>query len=205
MTRVLVVEDEPQLLRALVLNLTARGYDVATASTARTALAEVDDLRPDLLVLDLGLPDKDGTEVIRELSSTHPELPIVVLSARTGSHEKVTALDLGAVDYVTKPFDMNELVARLRAAQRRASGHAFVSAVQMGELRVDFAAHTVVADNGENIRLTRTEWRLLEVLLRQPGRLVFAHELLTAVPNHYQAECWIAVGTSFGGNGRAKR
>jgi two-component system KDP operon response regulator KdpE len=115
MTRILIVDDEPQLLRALVLNLRNRGYDVATATSGRDAIEQVVGLPPDVVVLDLGLPDRDGLAVIGELRSREPALPIVVLSDRTGSHDKVAALDLGAIDYVTKPFDMNELIARLRA------------------------------------------------------------------------------------------
>jgi two-component system KDP operon response regulator KdpE len=119
MTRVLVVDDEPHLVRALVLNLTARGYQVSTADTAALALAEIRRLPPDLLLLDLGLPDRDGLEVIRDLNENGPTLAIIVLSARSGSGDKVAALELGAIDFITKPFDMNELVARLRAVIRR--------------------------------------------------------------------------------------
>src|SRR6476659_696039 len=118
---VLVVDDEPHLLRALSMNLTSRGYHVTPAATGAAALDIAATQRPDLVVLDLGLPDLDGLEVIRRLRERHIEMPILVLSARSGSQEKVTALDLGANDYVTKPFDMNELVARLRAAARRAT------------------------------------------------------------------------------------
>ena len=114
-TRVLVVDDEPHLLRALAMNLSGRGYDVSTASSATVALAQIRRQPPDLLVLDLGLPDLDGLDVIREVREYGPELPIIVLSARSGSPDKVAALDLGAVDYVTKPFNMDELLARLRA------------------------------------------------------------------------------------------
>lgn len=119
MTRVLVVDDEPHLVRALVLNLTARGYEVSTAATATLALAETRRLPPDLIILDLGLPDRDGLDVIRDLHENGPALPIIVLSARSGSADKIAALELGAIDFITKPFDMNELVARLRAVIRR--------------------------------------------------------------------------------------
>ena len=142
MTRLLVVEDEPQLLRALVLNLTNRGYDVTTASTAALALAQVRRLPLDVLVLDLGLPDRDGIEVIREVHTDKPKLPIIVLSARTGSHDKVNALDLGATDYVTKPFDMNELVARLGAVIRRAGIEASAQQVTVGDVDIDLAERT---------------------------------------------------------------
>ncbi len=186
MTRVLVVDDEPQLVRALVLNLSNRGYEVATAATATGALGAIRKLPPDLLVLDLGLPDMDGLEAIRELREREPALPIVVLSARAGSHDKVAALDLGAVDYVTKPFDMNELVARLRSAVRRSAGNA-PAQVWLGQVEVDLDARMVRGADGGGIHLTPTEWRVLEVLVRHPGRLVTARELLTAVrgdPEH---------------------
>ncbi|MDQ1721436.1 MAG: two-component system, OmpR family, operon response regulator KdpE, partial [Pseudonocardiales bacterium] len=119
MTHVLLVDDEPQLLRTLVLSLTQRGFAVSTAADATSALRLVKDEPPDLVVLDLGLPDLDGLEVVRRIHRAEPMLPIIVLSARSGSGDKIVALDLGAVDYVTKPFDVNELLARLRAAVRR--------------------------------------------------------------------------------------
>ena len=139
MTRILIVDDEPQLLRALVLNLTSRGYDVTTANTAAAAIERTASLPPDLVVLDLGLPDRDGLTVIRELRDREPTLPIVVLSARSGSRDKVTALDLGAVDYVTKPFDMNELIARLRAASRRADVSTVGSTITIGDNEINVA------------------------------------------------------------------
>jgi len=177
-TRLLVVEDEPQLLRALVLNLTNRGYDVTTASTAALALAQVRRLPLDVLVLDLGLPDRDGIEVIREVHTDKPKLPIIVLSARTGSHDKVNALDLGATDYVTKPFDMNELVARLGAVIRRAGIEASAQQVTVGDVDIDLAERTARRHDGTTVHLTPTEWRILDVLLRHPGRLVPSQELL---------------------------
>jgi len=123
MTHVLVVDDEPDLLRAMVLNLSARGYQVTTAATGHGAVEAASSEAPDLVILDLGLPDVDGLNVIPQLLQRRPTLPIVVLSARVGSHDKVVALDLGATDYVTKPFDINELLARLRAASRRAGAN----------------------------------------------------------------------------------
>lgn len=186
MTSVLVVDDEPQLLRALVLNLANRGYRVSSASTGAAALAHADAVTPDLVILDLGLPDIDGMEVIARLRTRHPETPIVVLSARTSSQDKVAALDLGAVDFVTKPFDVNELIARLRAAARRAPSSSPAGPVVLGPVTVDLDARLVSrtdgdADERERIRLTPTEWRMVEVLLRNPGRLVTAPELLTAM------------------------
>jgi two-component system, OmpR family, KDP operon response regulator KdpE len=183
----MVVDDEPHLLRTLALNLSSRGFDVTSAASATVALAQIRRMPPDVLVLDLGLPDLDGLEVIRELRDYGPELPIIVLSARTGSHDKVAALDLGAVDYVTKPFDMNELIARLRAVIRRTTLEANGLHVSVGTIDVDLDTRTARHADGTGVHLTRTEWRILEILLRQPGRLVTARELLTAVrgdPDH---------------------
>jgi two-component system KDP operon response regulator KdpE len=189
-THVLAVDDEPDLLRALVLNLTNRGYQVSTATNGREAIAQATRLPPDLLVLDLGLPDLDGLEVIRQLHSHQPDLPILVLSARSGSQDKVVALDLGAADYVSKPFDMAELLARLRAAARRSGLAAPVTTVQVGEMRVDLAAKLVVDAKGEAVHFTPTEWAMLEILLRHPGSLVTSRELLTALrgdPEHTES------------------
>jgi two-component system, OmpR family, KDP operon response regulator KdpE len=192
-TRLLVVDDEPQLLRALVLNLTNRDYDVTTASTAGLALAQVSRHPPDLVILDLGLPDIDGIDVIRQLREREPNLPIIVLSARSGSHDKVTALDLGAVDYVTKPFDMTELIARLRAALRRSGVHSGGLCVTVGAVEVDLGDRSARRTDGADrvdVHFTPTEWRILDVLLAQPGRLVMARELLTVVrgdPDHTES------------------
>jgi two-component system, OmpR family, KDP operon response regulator KdpE len=183
--RVLVVEDEPALLRALQINLRARGYEVSTTSAGQDALVEAARHPPDAVLLDLGLPDLDGTEVIRQLRSWSA-VPVIVLSGRAGSGDKIGALDAGADDYVTKPFSMEELVARLRALLRRdahpSSRHLFT----IGRCAVDLTARTVVKrglDGGEPepVRLTRTEWAMLEVLLRSPGQLVLASRLLTEV------------------------
>ena len=190
MTHVLVVDDEPPLLRALVLNLGNRGYRVTSASTGGAAIAQAADLRPDLMVLDLGLPDIDGLTVIPQVRDRQPLLPILVLSARTGSHDKVAALDLGAVDYIVKPFNMNELVARLRAAARRASISEPLPTLTLGDITVDLAARLVRRTDAapdDIIHLTPTEWRMLEVLLRNPNTLVTTQELLTAMrgdPHH---------------------
>ena len=181
MTRILVVDDEPHLLRTLALNLTSRGYDVTTAASATAALTQIRRVPPDLLVLDLGLPDLDGLDVIRDLRDYGPELPIIVLSARSGSHDKVTALDLGAVDYVTKPFGMDELIARVRAVIRRSILDATGLHIPVGDIDIDLDTRTARRADGTGVHLTPTEWRILEILLRQPGRLVTARELLTAV------------------------
>jgi two-component system, OmpR family, KDP operon response regulator KdpE len=182
--RVLVVEDEPALLRALQINLRARGYEVTTSSAGQTALAEAARRPPDAVLLDLGLPDVDGTEVIRELR-TWSTAPVIVLSGRAGSGDKIGALDAGADDYVTKPFSMEELLARLRAALRRDSHRELGAVFTIGHCVVDPGAKTVVrhSDGGqpESVHLTRTEWRMLDVLLRSPGQLVPATKLLTDV------------------------
>ncbi|MDI5965918.1 response regulator [Streptomyces sp. SL13] len=180
--RVLVVDDEPQIVRALVINLRARHYDVDAAPDGATALQLAAARHPDVVVLDLGLPDMDGADVIKGLRGW-TRVPIIVLSARQASDEKVEALDAGADDYVTKPFGMDELLARLRAAVRRAAptgedGEGVL--VETGSFTVDLAAKKVHR-SGADVRLTPTEWHLLEVLVRSPGRLVSQRQLLQEV------------------------
>jgi two-component system KDP operon response regulator KdpE len=183
-TKVLVVDDEPQLLRALRITLRARGYEVDVAPDGKSALEAAAHRHPDLIVLDLGLPDLDGIEVIEGLRPWFTG-PIVVLSARQDSDDKVLALDAGADDYVTKPFGMDELLARLRAALRRAAPAPDSVVVSTDAFTVDLAAKRVtVGDN--DVRLTPTEWGMLEVLVRNPGRLVARKQLLREVwgPNY---------------------
>ena len=180
MTRVLVVDDEPHILRALAITLRARDYEVALAGNGAGALASAADAPPDLVVLDLGLPDMDGVEVIRALRGW-TDAPIIVLSGRSGARDKVEALDAGADDYVTKPFGMDELLARLRAAHRRRGTTEEMPRVKLGDTLVDLAAKTVTLPDGEAVRLTRTEWSLLELLVRNPGKLMTQHELLTRI------------------------
>lgn len=182
MSRVLVVDDDVALARALAINLKARGYEVATAATGRQALDALARVHPDVVVLDLGLPDLDGIEVLHGIRGWNA-VPVVVLSARTTSDEKVEALDAGADDYVTKPFAMNELLARLRAAVRRgavgaADGTPVV--VETSSFTIDLSS-AVVSREGEQVRLTPTEYHLLEVLARNVGRLVPQQQLLTEV------------------------
>ncbi|POX51548.1 response regulator [Streptomyces sp. Ru72] len=182
MTRVLVVDDEPQIVRALVINLKARKYDVESATDGATALRLAAARHPDVVVLDLGLPDLDGVEVIKGLRGW-TRVPIIVLSARHSSDEKVQALDAGADDYVTKPFGMDELLARLRAAVRRAEpngGGEDDVTVETEGFTVDLAAKKVNRA-GRDVRLTPTEWHLLEVLVRNTGRLVGQKQLLQEV------------------------
>ncbi|MCQ4083028.1 response regulator [Streptomyces sp. RB6PN25] len=180
--RVLVVDDEPQIVRALVINLRARKYEVDAAPDGATALQLAAARHPDVVVLDLGLPDMDGAEVIKGLRGW-TRVPIIVLSARQASDEKVEALDAGADDYVTKPFGMDELLARLRAAVRRAAPNGDEDEavlVETGSFTVDLAAKKVNR-NGNDVRLTPTEWHLLEVLVRNTGRLVSQKQLLQEV------------------------
>ena len=202
---VLIVEDQPELLRALSINLRARQYDVLTARTGREALAVAASHPPDAVILDLGLPDIDGTEVIVELRRWS-KAPIIVLSGRSSPGDKIGALDVGADDYVTKPFAMAELLARLRAALRRDEGEANLGRphqATIGRWLVNLTSHQVTraaepaptvvpaADSApagpsaagpeETLRLTPTEWRILEILLQRPGQLVGSAQILTGV------------------------
>ena len=163
MTRVLVVDDEPQILRALGINLRARGYDVDLAPDGEHALTLAASHHPDVVVLDLGLPGIDGVEVIRGLRGWST-VPIVVLSVRDGERDKVSALDAGADDYVTKPFGMDELMARLRAALRRATPADEEPVVETADFTIDLGAKRVDR-GGVEVRLTPTEWHLVEVLV----------------------------------------
>jgi two-component system, OmpR family, KDP operon response regulator KdpE len=204
--RILLVEDEPSLLRALLINLRARQYQVVTAGAGREALAAAARRPPDAVVLDLGLPDIDGTEVIAELRRWS-KAPIIVLSGRASPGDKIGALDAGADDYVTKPFSMAELLARLRAVLRRDEAQPPGPTVAIvGRCVVDLAAHTVTrrpadsalaartgndadvapagedaAPGGETVRLTPTEWQILESLVRRPGQLVSSRQMLTEI------------------------
>ncbi|HUJ07551.1 MAG TPA: response regulator [Streptosporangiaceae bacterium] len=206
MTRVLVVDDEPQIVRALRINLRARHYEVFTAQSGAQALAEAAHHPPDLVILDLGLPDLDGIEVIDGLRGW-TDAPIIVLSGRADSTDKVEALDAGADDYVTKPFGMDELLARMRAALRRSTADQAEPQVKLGDLTIDLAAKRVIrgvpastaaapgpagaatapgagagpGGGQPDIRLTPTEWHLLEVLLRHPGKLLSQRQLLQEV------------------------
>lgn len=180
MTRVLVVDDESQLVRALRINLLARHYQVDTAPDGASALHLAARENPDLIVLDLGLPDMDGTDVIRGLRGW-TNIPIIVLSGRAGSRDKVDALDAGADDYITKPFGVDELFARIRAVTRR--GHASAdnaATVTLGDFTVDLTERSIIGGDTD-VRLSPTEWRLLEHLLRHPGKLLTQHALLTDV------------------------
>ena len=181
MSRVLVVDDDRPLARALAINLRAHGYEVQLAHDGQTALTEVARTHPAVVVLDLGLPDLDGIEVLAGIRGWSA-VPVIVLSARSTSGEKVEALDAGADDYVTKPFGMDELLARVRAAVRRGAPPATDSVEQVvtADFTVDLGAHRVLR-GGEPVRLTPTEWSLLELLVRHSGKLVPQKQMLTEV------------------------
>ncbi|HYP46496.1 MAG TPA: response regulator [Propionibacteriaceae bacterium] len=195
MTRVLTVDDDPAILRTLSINLRARDYQVETARDGRSALQKVQERMPDLIVLDLGLPDVDGVAVLTKLRS-FTSVPIVVLSARHESDDKVEALDLGADDYVTKPFGMEELLARLRAALRHSERDLPPErqVVQTPTLHLDLGEQ-VARRNGELVHLTPTEWRLVEVLTRRPGQLMRQTELLQEVwgPSYHRETNYLRV------------
>jgi two-component system, OmpR family, KDP operon response regulator KdpE len=177
--RILVVDDEPQLLRALGTNLRARGYKVDLAPTGEAALELAASKHPDLVILDLGLPGIDGVEVIRGLRGW-TRVPVIVLSVRETERAKVEALDAGADDFVTKPFGMDELLARLRAALRRAAPGEEEAIVETEDFSVDLSGKRVTGNAGE-VRLTPTEWHIVEVLVRNPGKLVTQRQLLQEV------------------------
>ncbi|WP_448852428.1 response regulator [Corynebacterium sp. 335C] len=184
MTRILIVDDDAQLLRALRINLAARGYDVVTAATGAEALRRASADSPDLVVLDLGLPDIDGADVLAGIRGWS-EVPVVMLTARSDPLQKVQALDGGADDYVTKPFSMEEFLARIRVALRHAEGARRAAekedpVVVAGALTVDLAATRVLRD-GTEVHLTPTEWGVLSTLVRAGGRLVTQKDLLAAV------------------------
>lgn len=189
-TRVLVVDDEPQIQRALEVNLVARGYQVDVAASGEEALALAASRRPDVVLLDLGLPGLDGLGVIGRLRAWS-QMPILVLSARGEESDKVTALDAGADDYVAKPFGMGELLARMRAVLRRRQADAGDPVVRTADFRLDLSSKQAVCTTSdvkphEEVRLTPIEWSLVEVLVRSPGRLVPRAELLREVwgPEH---------------------
>lgn len=179
MTRVLIVEDEPQLRKALTINLRAHGYDVEAVADGAGALRAAASSPPDLVILDLGLPDMDGEEVVGGLRGW-TQIPIIILSARDTQHDKVSALDAGADDYLTKPFGMDELLARMRAAARRAQPRENAPVITTETFTIDLAAKRVTRGDNE-VRLTPTEWHLLEVLTRHPGSLVSGKQLLQEV------------------------
>ena len=179
MTRVLVVDDEPQILRALATNLKARDYEVLLAESGEDALSIAAEKHPDVVVLDIGLPGIDGIEVVRGLRGW-TNVPIIMLSVREGEVDKVAALDAGADDYVTKPFGMNELLARLRAAVRRNAPDSEVPVITTDDFTIDLVAKRVTRD-GDEVHLTPTEWGIVELLVRNQGKLVSQRQVLHEV------------------------
>ncbi|MGZ4783600.1 MAG: response regulator [Oryzihumus sp.] len=179
MTRVLVVDDDPAIQRTLAVGLRARGYDVLPAVDGRTAVEACLEDRPDVVILDLGLPDLDGVEVVRRVRASSP-VPVIVLSARHGSRDMVEALDGGADDYITKPFGMDELLARVRAAVRRSGADQEPAPIVTEAFTLDLAGRRVLRGD-EEVRLTPTEWRLVDALVARPGRLVGRRQLLGEV------------------------
>ncbi|MBC7591212.1 MAG: response regulator transcription factor [Salinibacterium sp.] len=177
--KLLIADDDPQMLRALRITLTARGYEVVTAHDGKAALDAAINTHPDIIVIDLGMPGLTGIEVIEAIRGWS-SVPVLVVSGRSESWDKVEALDAGADDYVTKPFSADELLARIRALSRRTPAATDDPVVSFGDVTVDLAAH-IVTRSGAAIRLTPTEWRLLEVLLRNHDRLVTREMLLTEV------------------------
>ncbi|WP_037604428.1 response regulator [Streptacidiphilus rugosus] len=196
MTRILIVDDESQMLKALQINLQARKYQVAVALDGRQALLEATRTPPEAIILDLGLPHIDGVQVIQALR-VWSDVPVIVLSGRSDFAQKIAALDAGADDYVTKPFAMNELLARLRAALRRPTRtEALAPRVVIGEFTVDVGSAQVLSAGGASaVRLTPTEWRILGVLLAHPGKLVTGHQILQQVwgPGHEQKTNYLRV------------
>jgi two-component system, OmpR family, KDP operon response regulator KdpE len=179
-TTILVVDDEPQIRRAMRTSLEAHGYRLETAANGEEGLLKAAEIAPDLVFLDLGLPDLDGTEVIARLRS-FSEVPVIVLSVRDGQTDKVAALDAGADDYVTKPFGMEEVLARMRAQLRRLRADQPAPAVvRIGDLEIDLARRLVRVD-GQPVHLTRTEWGLLEAFVTNPGKLLTHQWLLRTV------------------------
>jgi two-component system, OmpR family, KDP operon response regulator KdpE len=186
--RILIADDDPQILRALKVTLRARGYEIFTAGDGAEALGMAAQHHPDLVMLDLGMPKLDGVEVIQGLRGW-TQVPILVVSGRTDAADKVDALDAGADDYVTKPFAIDELLARIRALTRRVVAPGDEPIVTLGTISVDFSAKQVVRRHGtrnENIRLTPTEWRILDLLVHSPDKLVTRESLLTQIwgPHH---------------------
>ncbi|AZZ53405.1 MULTISPECIES: response regulator [Rathayibacter] len=182
--KILIADDDPQILRALRITLTARGYDVVTAGDGTEAINRAIDERPDLYMIDLGMPRLDGVEVIQALRGW-TSAPVLVVSGRTGSADKVGALDAGADDYVTKPFSMDEVLARIRALSRRVQPAEGEPTVRIGDVTVDLAAKSAMRD-GAAVRLTPTEWQVLEILVRNAGKLVTRRSLLDEIwgPTH---------------------
>ncbi|MBC7762648.1 MAG: response regulator transcription factor [Candidatus Saccharibacteria bacterium] len=178
--KILIADDDPQIIRALRITLGASGYDVIAAKDGAEALRKAISEHPDIIMLDLGMPELDGVEVIHGLRGWS-QVPVLVVSGRTGAADKVEALDAGADDYVTKPFIMDELLARIRALTRRTPTTTDQPIIAIGKILIDFSAKTVLRDGVDRVRLTPTEWRLLELLTQSPGQLLTRESLLTQI------------------------
>lgn len=188
--RILIADDDPQILRALRITLTAKGYEVFTAADGAQAISAAVDNEPDLVVLDLGMPKLDGLEVIHAIRGWS-SAPILVVSGRSGAADKIEALDAGADDYVTKPFSVGELLARIRALTRRGQHEDAAPVATLGAVTIDLAAHSAVratAAGDRQIRLTPTEWQVIEILIRNAGKLVTRQTLLTSIWGTEHAE-----------------
>ena len=179
MSRVLVVDDERQILRALSTNLRARGYEVDTAATGEDALISASKHKPDVVILDLGLPGIDGIEVIHALRG-YSDVPILVLSVRENESDKVMALDAGADDFITKPFGMDEIIARLRAALRRGVKGEEIPVIENVDFTIDLVTKKILKGK-DQVKLTPTQWQIVEILVRNSGKLVTQHQLLQDV------------------------
>ncbi|MGM1018677.1 MAG: response regulator transcription factor [Actinomycetota bacterium] len=188
--KILIADDDPQILRALRITLTAKGYDVVTAQDGTQAISVAVDEHPDLYLLDLGMPKLTGIDVIHGIRGWSAA-PILVVSGRAGAVDKVEALDAGADDYITKPFSVDELLARIRALTRRVPHEAALPSVRLGDVAIDLAARSVTRgspDATRQIRLTPTEWQVIEILIRNSGRLVTRQTLLTTIWGTEHAE-----------------
>ncbi|WP_341946661.1 response regulator transcription factor [Microbacterium sp. LWH11-1.2] len=188
--KILIADDDPQIVRALRITLSAKGYEVVTAPDGAQAIAAGIDHQPDIFLLDLGMPRLDGIEVIEGIRGWS-QAPILVVSGRAGAADKVEALDAGADDYITKPFAVQELLARIRALTRRVPQDTTAPIAHLGDVTISLSAHSVVragAEGEEHIRLTPTEWQMIELLIRNPGKLVTRKTLLTSIWGTEHAE-----------------
>lgn len=188
--RILIADDDPQILRALRITLTAKGYQIFTAADGAEAITAAIDQHPDIFLIDLGMPQLDGIEVIHGIRGWS-QAPILVVSGRAGAADKVEALDAGADDYITKPFSVEELLARIRALTRRLPQEPAAPVVHLGPVTIDLAAHSVTRetpDGTKQIRLTPTEWQFIEILIRNAGKLVTRQTILTTIWGTEHAE-----------------
>ncbi|MBO1901823.1 response regulator transcription factor [Leucobacter weissii] len=188
--RILIADDDPQILRALRITLTAKGYEIFTAADGAQAITAAIDHHPDIFLIDLGMPELDGIEVIHGIRGWS-QAPILVVSGRAGAADKVEALDAGADDYITKPFAVEELLARIRALTRRVPQEDATPVVHLGSVTIDLAARSVTRDTSEGerqIRLTPTEWQFIDILIRNAGKLVTRQTILTTIWGTEHAE-----------------